>query len=63
MRLRYYVLMIVTMTISISSCMHVQDITHDSAVPFEGPPLNSHNEHGGYRDACGELPPLVGDDC
>lgn len=22
-----------------------------------------HNEHGGYRPACGELPPLVGDDC
>jgi hypothetical protein len=23
----------------------------------------SHNEHGGYIEACGELPGLVGDDC
>lgn len=23
----------------------------------------SHNEHGGYIDACGELPPQLGDDC
>lgn len=22
-----------------------------------------HNKYGGYVDACGELPPLVGDDC
>jgi hypothetical protein len=24
---------------------------------------SSHNAFGGYRDACGELPGLVGDDC
>lgn len=23
----------------------------------------SHNARGGYRDACGDLPGLVGDDC
>ncbi len=23
----------------------------------------THNLHGGYRDACGELPGLIGDDC
>ena len=23
----------------------------------------THNKHGGYIPACGELPPLVGDDC
>lgn len=23
----------------------------------------SHNAHGGYVDACGELPGLIGDDC
>lgn len=23
----------------------------------------THNAHGGYIDACGELPGLVGDDC
>lgn len=23
----------------------------------------THNPHGGYADACGDLPPLVGDDC
>ena len=23
----------------------------------------SHNAHGGYIDACGDLPGLVGDDC
>ena len=25
--------------------------------------LGSHNTAGGYRDACGELPGLIGDDC
>lgn len=25
--------------------------------------LGSHNAAGGYRDACGELPGLIGDDC
>lgn len=24
---------------------------------------SSHNPAGGYRDACGELPGLLGDDC
>jgi hypothetical protein len=23
----------------------------------------SHNQYGGYIEACGDLPPLVGDDC
>jgi hypothetical protein len=23
----------------------------------------SHNIYGGYIEACGQLPPLVGDDC
>lgn len=23
----------------------------------------SHNRHGGYVDACGDLPPVYGDDC
>ena len=27
------------------------------------PDGSSHNTAGGYRDACGELPGLVGDDC
>lgn len=26
-------------------------------------PTASHNALGGYRDACGELPGMVGDDC
>ena len=26
-------------------------------------PPPSHNALGGYIDACGELPPLQGDDC
>lgn len=26
-------------------------------------PERSHNADGGYIDACGELPPLIGDDC
>ena len=28
-----------------------------------GTPVESHNAAGGYRDACGELPGLIGDDC
>ena len=27
------------------------------------PDAPSHNVHGGYIDACGDLPPLIGDDC
>ena len=27
------------------------------------PDGSSHNAAGGYRDACGELPGLIGDDC
>lgn len=23
----------------------------------------THNKHGGYIDACGDLPGMVGDDC
>jgi hypothetical protein len=23
----------------------------------------AYNQYGGWREACGELPPLVGDDC
>ena len=32
---------------------------------FARPPTDtdSHNALGGYRDACGELPGMVGDDC
>lgn len=26
-------------------------------------PVPSHNAHGGYIPACGDKPPLVGDDC
>lgn len=26
-------------------------------------PVSSHNAAGGYTDACGELPGLLGDDC
>jgi hypothetical protein len=26
-------------------------------------PTPSHNAYGGYIPACGEMPPLVGDDC
>jgi hypothetical protein len=26
-------------------------------------PVRTHNAHGGYIPACGELPPLIGDDC
>jgi hypothetical protein len=26
-------------------------------------PSDSHNEYGGLISACGELPPLIGDDC
>jgi hypothetical protein len=25
--------------------------------------IPSHNKEGGYIEACGNLPPLVGDDC
>jgi hypothetical protein len=28
-----------------------------------GHDATSHNDLGGYREACGELAPLVGDDC
>jgi hypothetical protein len=27
------------------------------------PDTGSHNASGGYREACGELPGLLGDDC
>ena len=26
-------------------------------------PAGRHNAAGGYRDACGDLPGLIGDDC
>ena len=26
-------------------------------------PSATHNQFGGYIEACGQLPPLVGDDC
>jgi hypothetical protein len=42
-----------------------------SCVGCDGAPVHpeewradkSHNQYGGYIDACGDLPPLVGDDC
>lgn len=36
-------------------------LTGCTTVP--APASGSHNAAGGYRDACGELPPLYGDDC
>jgi hypothetical protein len=33
---------------------------YDSTITL---PDSSHNERGGYIDACGDLPGLVGDDC
>jgi hypothetical protein len=34
---------------------------YDSTVTLPYPP--THNARGGYIDACGDLPGLVGDDC
>lgn len=31
--------------------------------PISDDEQSSHNQYGGYREACGELPPLIGDDC
>ena len=37
------------------SCEHNRASCYDTTT--------SHNEAGGYRDACGDLPGLLGDDC
>lgn len=42
---------------AIAGCMELQQQTYERAAQ----PL--HNTSGGYYEACGELPGLVGDDC
>lgn len=33
------------------------------ACSLAGCATETHNRHGGYIDACGDKPPLLGDDC
>lgn len=44
---------------ALASCMELQSETHRRA----GLPVDGMNASGGYAEACGDLPGLVGDDC
>lgn len=45
----HFIALCALMLFGMASCVECQDRTHNAA--------------GGYKDACGDLPPLVGDDC
>lgn len=51
------IILLILWACAIASCMELQQQTHERA----GQP--SHNAAGGYVEACGELPGLIGDDC
>jgi hypothetical protein len=48
-----YVVACVDLAVKLGNIMHERALLAD----------DSHNAAGGYRDACGELPGLVDDDC
>jgi hypothetical protein len=33
------------------------------ALTTDGNDWPTHNEYGGFYDSCGDLPPVIGDDC
>jgi len=49
-------ILLVLWACALASCMALQDQTAAQAD-------RSHNLDGGYVEACGDLPGLVGDDC
>jgi hypothetical protein len=54
-RIRFIFLMLLW-SLALASCMELQTRTHERAG-------GSHNAAGGYTEACGELPGMIGDDC
>jgi hypothetical protein len=52
MRYRYLTLLIVAAALAFMAGAYQASVD-----------ATSHNALGGYRDACGELPGMIGDDC
>lgn len=56
-------LFLLAVMLAMSGCATVSP-PYDACEPFcDEPEYATHNAAGGYREACGELPGLLGDDC
>jgi hypothetical protein len=54
-RLRF-IFVLLLWSLALASCAELQQRTHERAG-------GAHNADGGYVEACGDLPGLIGDDC
>lgn len=54
---------LLALALALGGCARVIGPPYDACEPYCDEPEPAHNAAGGYREACGELPGMLGDDC